>query len=83
MSASSLSYIVGKLVRTSLEVALQLTTEVGSLFDEGNLDEKLLLGGMVFKYLYVDDEKSTKMEPNTPFNLITTKVDDLEPWRVD
>jgi len=53
------------LVKADFEVALQLATELGFLFDRGNFDEKRL---------YVREGKFEKVELNSPFALIASRT---------
>ena len=54
------------LVKADFEIALQLATELGFLFEKGNYDEKQLLCETVFKRLYVEEGKITKTELMRP-----------------
>ncbi len=58
------------LVKADFEIALQLATQLGFLFEKGNYDERRLLCETVFKRLYAEDGKITKKEFNAPFALI-------------
>jgi hypothetical protein len=65
-------------VKADFEVALQLTTELGFLFDRGNFDERRLLCEAVFKRLYVREGKVEKVELNSPFALIASRAESSE-----
>jgi hypothetical protein len=58
------------LIKADFEVALQLATQLGFLYEKGNLDERRLLCETVLKRLYVDDGKITRLEYNAPFAII-------------
>ena len=62
------------LVKADFEVALQLATELGFLFDRGNFDERRLLCETVLKRLYVREGKVEKVELNSPFALIASRA---------
>jgi site-specific DNA recombinase len=63
-----------RLVIADFEIALQLAAELDSLFEKGNFDEKRLLCETVFKRIYLQEGKISKVELNAPFGLIVGKT---------
>ncbi len=58
------------LVKADFEVALQLSTQLDFLYENGNFDQRRLLCETVLKRLYVEDGRITKQEFNAPFAII-------------
>ena len=50
-----------------------MATELDFLFEKGNFDERRLLSETLFKRVYLEDGKISKIELNAPFGLIATR----------
>ena len=51
---------------------MQLATDLGRLYQKGNLDERMLLCETVFKRIRVKQGRITRVELNAPFTLIAS-----------
>jgi len=66
------------LVKGDFEIALQISSELDNLFNEGDNDERRLLCETIFKRVYVRNGKITNAELNSPFALIASRVEGSE-----
>jgi len=63
------------LVKADFEVALQIATEMDSLYDKGGFDDRRLLCEAVIKRLNIENGTIVNMELNTPFALIASRAE--------
>ena len=66
------------LAKADFEIALQLSSELDFLFENGDNDERRLLCGTVFKRVKVRDGKIVGFDLNLPFALIVSRSEGLE-----
>ena len=63
------------LVKADFEAALQIATELDSIYDKGDFDRRRLLCEIVIKRLNIENGTIVNMELNTPFALIASRAE--------
>ena len=62
------------LVQADFEVALELATHLGFFFEKGTLDGRRLICKTVFKRIYVEENRVTRVGLNVPFSIIAASA---------